>query len=139
MLKSAFGGRHDLTVHPKNSFLVVAMISGACVRTGLCDSSVQVGKISCGLHFNDSEYESYLTPKDYEINILHACLQLLVGGLATYTKGEISDYEAQWLPALTSMSRNGYVKDPNGKKLVEVCNHLRKIIFSDLNIQTGDD
>jgi len=129
MLKSAFGGRHDLTVHPQNSFLVAAMISGACVRTGLCDSSVQAGKISCGLHFKDSEYESYLTLKDYEINILHACLQLLVGGSAMYTKGEISDYKAEWLPALTSMSRKGYVKGPNGKKLLEVCNHLRKSSF----------
>ena len=120
MLKSAFGGRHDLKVHPKNSFLVAAMISGACVRTGLCDSGVQAGEISCGLHFKDSEYETYLTPKDYEINILHACLQLLVGGSAMYTKGEISDYRTEWLPALTSMSRKGYVKDPNGKKLLEV-------------------
>jgi hypothetical protein len=120
MLKHAFGGRHDLTVHPKNTFLVAAMISGACVRTGLCDSGVQAGEISCGLHFRDSEYESYLAPKDYEINILHACLQLLVGGSTMHIKGEISHYKAEWLPALTSMSRKGYVKDPNGKKLLEV-------------------
>jgi len=131
MLKHAFSGPHDPTIHPTNTFLVAALISGACVRTGLCDSAVQAGEISRGLHFKDSEYKLYFARKDYEINILHACLQLLVGGSAMYTKGEISDYKAEFLPTLSSLSRKGFVSHPNGKKLLEVTIEQAKAGFSD--------
>ena len=55
------------------------MILGACARNNL---AAQAGHVTCGLHFDDSDYKDHLTP-EYEVNALHGCL--LVGGSFGYT------------------------------------------------------
>lgn len=38
-------------IEPTNPFLVSALLSGACIRTGVCNSSTQSGMITLGLRF----------------------------------------------------------------------------------------
>ena len=63
------------------------MISGACARS---NSAAQTDHVTCGLHFNDSDYKHYLTPAEYEINALHGCLQLLVGSSTEILSHQLS-------------------------------------------------
>ncbi len=114
-------------VAPANAFLVAALISGACERTGLCRSPEQRGTVCEGLQF--PEYER--APESaQEVLAVHACLALLVGGAAMY---QAIGWEIGKLgPALKSIMEENIIKDENGRKILQVCCPERNNIFIDL-------
>ena len=125
MLKAAFStSGSDLdstsTIHPQNPLFITAMLAGACARSTLCFSGVQDGYVTCGLQLDDSEYMGYLTPAEYEINALHACLHLLVAGSAGFATGHRVYEMRDVLPGLRSIAKKGVIKSANGKNLLRV-------------------
>lgn len=122
MLTSAFDttDQEISSINPQNPLLISAMISGACARSQLCNSAAQAGMVTRGLQFKDSDYDSYLTPDNYEVNALHACLQLLVGGSAGYTSDQMGYEKEGMLPALKSIASKDIIKSANGKNLLQV-------------------
>ena len=130
MLYSAFSyeGENITSVTPQNPALIVAMISGACTRTKLTDSTSQTGLVTQGLQFKYSEYEDYITQDEYEVHALHACLQLLVGGEVGFEIGQARYDKEDVLPALKSIAEKGIIKYDNVKRLLQVqslksCDH----------------
>ena len=125
MLTTVLGasGRDTFAINPQNPLLTAAMISGACARCKLCNSAVQAGHVTCGLHFDDSDYKHYMKPAEYEVNALHACLQLLVGGSVGYTTGQMGYDREGVLPALKSIAKKNVIKSENGKNLLQVCRY----------------
>ena len=128
MITTAFGNHDDLSIHPQNPFLIAALISAACARIKLCDSAAQAGMVACGLHFKGSNYQDYLSPSEYEVNAIHACLQLLVGGSVMLTTGQMVYYQDEVLPALVLMAEKEVINDPNGKKLLQVGSKFSRMI-----------
>ena len=132
MLTSALSADHaraaSAGLAPANPFLVGALISGVCERTGLCRSPEQRGTVCEGLQF-----PGYVHAPEgaQEILAVHACLALLVGGAAMY---QAIGWETGKLgPALKRIAEGDVIKDRNGKKLLQVCSTKKHIhfIFSD--------
>ncbi|KJA24200.1 hypothetical protein HYPSUDRAFT_103318, partial [Hypholoma sublateritium FD-334 SS-4] len=118
MLTSALGVDHTRAAHaglaPSNAFLIAALISGACERTGLCRSPEQRGTVCEGLQFPDY---AHAPEGAQEILAVHACLALLVGGAAMY---QAIGWEIGKLgPALKRITEENVIKDENGKKVLQ--------------------
>ncbi|KJA24185.1 hypothetical protein HYPSUDRAFT_200700 [Hypholoma sublateritium FD-334 SS-4] len=110
-MTSALGVDHA----PANAFLIAALISGACERTGLCRSPEHRGTVCEGLQLPDYAH----APEGVqEILAMHACLALLVGGAAMYQAigWEIGKLD----PALKRITEENVIKDENGKKVLQL-------------------
>jgi len=120
ILTWAFSCETPSSITPENPFLLAAMISGACARIKLCNSSAQAFEITCGLQINETDYKNYFTPDKYELHALHACLQLLVGGSAGLSTDQMGYEKDKVLPALKSIEKKDIIKSVNGKRLLQV-------------------
>jgi len=78
-------------IQPSNDYIIACVISGTVIRTGLSFSSVQIGEITRGLHFAETEYKLYLVPEKYEINAVGACMHLVAAGKEVYKGGLIEN------------------------------------------------
>ena len=108
-------GYADIT--PTNPLLAAALMSGACMRIGLCRSADQMGMVCAGLQF--PEYLHGNSAAESELYALHACLALLVGGAEMYKELEC-DHD-KFPAAFKKLVDEDVIKDENGKKLLQVC------------------
>jgi hypothetical protein len=103
-------------IQPSNNYIIACVISGTVIRTGLSSSSVQIGEITRGLHFAETEYKLYLVPEKYEINAVGACMHLVAAGKEVYKGGLIEETELkERLGEIGSC-----IKDPAGTRILEV-------------------
>ncbi|KAF8966569.1 hypothetical protein BDZ97DRAFT_1917389 [Flammula alnicola] len=110
---------NSTTVEPKNTLLISALISGACIRSGLCNSSTQSGTITLGLRFKDTQWKEIIPENESEIWAIHACLHLLVGGTRIYREEQIGYRQEEVLPALKSVAEQDLITNPQGKALLQ--------------------
>ena len=105
-------------VDPSNTYLTTAVLSGACALTGLSASSDQRGEILVGLKMLD-DYALHGPEELYEVRAIHACIQLLVGGMASvhvsphYPVGET-------IKALRKIESEGVIRHDGGKRVLKV-------------------
>ena len=119
-LFNAIGGllneEADNEVSPANKYLVASLISGSAIKTKACFSSDQVGAITVGLHFADSDYTSYLKPAEYEVKAVGALIQVLSAAKRIL--------EIEWLyksDLQAGVERiGGVITSASGKKVHEV-------------------
>lgn len=76
-------------IESSNPFLVSALISGARICSGLCNSSVQSGMITHGLHFEGEHWKETISKEMAEVSAIHAALHLLAGGSRIYCEEQI--------------------------------------------------
>lgn len=106
----------DLDIHPQNSYLFAAVVSGACMGTEpeLCTCSDQIASIDIGLQLEPGygELEKKQNDRD-EIRAVHACLQVLIAGREYPRHDRVA-------AAVKHLINKGVVKNDNGKALLEV-------------------
>lgn len=107
-------------IEPTNPFLVSALISGACIRTGLCNSSAQSGMITTGLRFEGTEWWETYSGEKAQGWAIHAALHLLAGGTRIYHEEQIGDRQDEVLPALKAIAEQNIVTNIRGKELLQV-------------------
>ncbi|EFI28501.1 hypothetical protein CC1G_14033 [Coprinopsis cinerea okayama7 len=108
----------DTSIHPENGYLVGALVSGACTRSGLLRSYQQSGEISSGLQFPDEGVDPDATPEREEMKAIHACLHLLAWGYDAIVWNELPEVDLI-LPALLAIEQKGIIKHPGGRNLLE--------------------
>jgi len=114
------GPSSDLfAVTPENSFLIGSVTSAEAAKQDLFISSRQVSAITRGIQFPKSEYE-YSDPEGREVSCLGACLQLLIAGSVFSDGGHLGRNKEQLLPSIKSLAAKEIIKDPNGKRLLQV-------------------
>ncbi|KAF8901335.1 hypothetical protein CPB84DRAFT_1747088 [Gymnopilus junonius] len=77
-------------------------------------------QVTCGLQFEEIDYQQYFCLEMDELHALRACLQLLVGGSAGCSTGQMGYEKPLILPALMSIEEKGVVKSADGKKILQV-------------------
>jgi len=107
------------TIEPTNPFLVSALISGACIRTGLCNSSTQSGMITLGLRFEGTQWREIVPDEKAEVWAIHAALHLLAGGRRIYHEEQIGYRQNEVLPALKAIAEQDIVTNLQGKELLQ--------------------
>ncbi|KIM39493.1 hypothetical protein M413DRAFT_415414 [Hebeloma cylindrosporum] len=121
-------------IAPTNPFFVGSVISASAVKYGLFASAAQIGAVALGIHFPGIEYQLYSGPEAYEELALGACLQLLIAGSVFSDIGQLGRNKGQLLPSLKSLLTNKTIKEPNGKKLLQVTiEHAEKGFPSDFS------
>ncbi|KAF9482322.1 hypothetical protein BDN70DRAFT_991247 [Pholiota conissans] len=106
-------------IEPTNPYLAAALISGACVRTGLCNSSVQSGEITAGLRFEGTKWQELIPNELAEVCAIHAVLHLLAGGSRIYREEQIGYRQNEVLPALKAIAEQNVIVNPEGKQLLQ--------------------
>ncbi|KAF9482326.1 hypothetical protein BDN70DRAFT_991251 [Pholiota conissans] len=106
-------------IEPTNPYLAAALISGACVRTGLCNSSVQSGQITTGLRFEGTNWQETIPDELAQVNAIHAVLHLLAGGSRIYREEQIGYRQNEVLPALKAIAEQNIIVNPEGKQLLQ--------------------
>ncbi|KAF8190549.1 hypothetical protein BJ912DRAFT_903146 [Pholiota molesta] len=106
-------------IEPTNPFLVSALISGACIRSGLCNSSTQSGMITLGLRFEGTQWREIVPDEKAQVWAIHAALHLLAGGTRIYREEQIGYRQNEVLPALKAIAEQNIVTNPQGKKLLQ--------------------
>jgi hypothetical protein len=109
-------------IEPTNPFLISALISGACIRSGICNSSTQSGMITLGLRFEDGLWRQMVPDEKAEIWAIHAALHLLAGGRRIYREQQIGYRQKELLPALKAIAEQNIIINPQGKALLQVVN-----------------
>jgi hypothetical protein len=107
-------------IEPTNPFLVSALISGACIRSGICNSSTQSGMITLGLRFEDGLWKQMVPDEKAEVWAIHAALHLLAGGRRVYREEQIGYRQKELLPALKAIAEQNIIINPQGKALLQV-------------------
>jgi hypothetical protein len=107
-------------IEPTNPFLVSALISGASIRSGLCNSSTQSGMITLGLRFEGTEWREIVPDEKAQVWAIHAALHLLAGGTRIYREEQIGYRQNEVLPALKAIAEQNIVTNPQGKELLQV-------------------
>ncbi|KAF9482323.1 hypothetical protein BDN70DRAFT_991248 [Pholiota conissans] len=102
------------TIEPANSYLAAALISGACVRTGLCNSAVQSGQITTGLRMEGTKWQETIPDELAEVNAVHAVLHLLAGGSRIIREEQIKFCQSELLPALKALAEQNVIVHPEG-------------------------
>ncbi|KAJ3533464.1 hypothetical protein NMY22_g7320 [Coprinellus aureogranulatus] len=99
-----------------NKHLIASLLSGSAIKTKACFSSDQVGAITVGLHFKDSDYTSYIKPDQNEVKAVGALIQVLAAAKRIL--------EIEWLGQsdLTEGVQNigDVISSTSGKKVHEV-------------------
>ncbi|KIM38048.1 hypothetical protein M413DRAFT_30454 [Hebeloma cylindrosporum] len=103
------------SIDPTNPFLVSALISGACIRTGLCNSSTQSGMITSGLRFEGTRWWEIFSGQKAQVWAIHASLHLLAGGTRIYHEEQIGYRQGEVLPALKAIAEQNVVTNLRGK------------------------
>jgi hypothetical protein len=114
------GVNSDSAIEPTNSFLVGSIMSAAATKQRLCCSAAQIGAVALGIQFPGTEYQKYCDPEALEASSLGACLQLLIAGSVFCNSGQLGRNKEQLLPSLKSLLKSETIKDPNGKRLLQV-------------------
>jgi hypothetical protein len=107
-------------IEPTNPFFVSALLSGACIRSGLCNSSTQSGMITLGLRFEGTQWREIVPDEKTQVWAIHAALHLLAGGTRIYREEQIGYRQNEVLPALKAIAEQNIVTNPQGKKLLQV-------------------
>jgi hypothetical protein len=107
-------------IEPTNPFLVSALISGASIRSGLCNSSTQSGMITLGLRFEGTEWREIVPDEKAQVWAIHAALHLLAGGTRIYREEQIGYRQTEVLPALKAIAEQNIVTNHQGKELLQV-------------------
>ncbi|KAF8190544.1 hypothetical protein BJ912DRAFT_925672 [Pholiota molesta] len=106
-------------IEPTNPFLVSALISGACIRSDICNSSTQSGHITLGLRFEGVKWREIIPDEKAEVWAIHAALHLLAGGRRVYREEQIGDRQKELLPALKAIAEQNIIINPQGKALLQ--------------------
>ncbi|KAF8190561.1 hypothetical protein BJ912DRAFT_878549 [Pholiota molesta] len=106
-------------IEPTNPFLVSALISGASIRSGLCNSSTQSGMITLGLRFEGTEWREIVPDEKAQVWAIHAALHLLAGGTRIYREEQIGYRQNEVLLALKAIAEQNIVTNPQGKALLQ--------------------
>jgi len=106
-------------IEPTNPFLVSALISGTCIRTGLCNSSTQSGMITLGLRFEGTQWKEIIPDEKAQVWAIHAALHLLAGGTRIYHEEQIGYRQNEVLPALKAIAEQNIVTNLQGKELLK--------------------
>ena len=116
VITAVWGDRKVTAITPTNDYLVASILSGCAIRVGLCVSSAQIGEVTQGLQFPESEYRDHYKPKQYEVNAVGACIQVLAAGQAILKTDML--HESEFTERILKIGQA--VKSPVGKIIVEV-------------------
>jgi len=116
VITAVWGDRKVTAITPTNDYLVASILSGCAIRVGLCVSSAQIGEVTQGLQFPESEYQVHYKRKHYEVNAVGACIQVLAAGQAILKTGMLD--ESEFTERILTIGQA--VKSPVGKIIVEV-------------------
>jgi hypothetical protein len=103
-------------INPTNDYLIASMLSGSAIHNELCVSSVQVGEVTQGLQFPESKYKDHYKPKQYEVNAVGACIQVLAAGQAILKTNKL--HESELKERILAIGE--VVKSPVGNVIVQV-------------------
>ncbi|KIM40307.1 hypothetical protein M413DRAFT_446485 [Hebeloma cylindrosporum] len=115
VITAVWGDRKVRAITPTNDYLVASILSGCAIRSGLCVSSAQIGEVTQGLQFPESEYQMHYKRKHYEVNAVGACIQVLAAGQAILKTDML--YESEFTERILTIGQA--VKSPVGKIIVE--------------------
>lgn len=115
LITAIFGDRKVRAITPTNDYLVASILSGCAIRNELCVSSAQIGEVTQGLQFPETEYKIQNKRKHYEVNAVGACIQVLAAGQAILKTGMIN--ESKFMERILTIGQA--VKSPVGKIIVE--------------------
>jgi hypothetical protein len=121
VITGVFGDRKVTAITPTNEYLIASILSGSAIRTGLCVSSAQIGEVTQGLQFPESEYQDHYKPKQYEVNAVGACIQVLAAGQAILETDQL--HESEFRERIQAIGQA--VKSPVGHIIVQVSKFIR--------------
>ena len=113
---SGLVGPSNTSVTPSNEYLIDSLLSAISIKYKLCDSHTAV--------------DLHDLPKRYrQVYILGACLQLLMSGSYLYgpTGTEVGSDDV--LAALEKIKESRVVKDPDGRRLLEVSDRFDYMFY----------
>lgn len=116
VITAVWGDRKVTAITLTNDYLVASILFGCAIRVGLCVSSAQIGEVTQGLQFPESEYQDYYKPKQYEVNAVGACIQVLAAGQAILKTDML--HESEFTERIIKIGQT--VKSPVGRIIVEV-------------------
>lgn len=116
VITAVWGDRKTTAITPTNDYLIASILSGCAIRVGLCVSSAQIGEVTQGLQFPESEYQAHYKRKHYEVNAVGACIQVLAAGKAVLETGMVD--ESELMERILTIAQA--VPSPVGKVIVDV-------------------
>lgn len=121
VITGVFGDRKVTAINPTNDYLIASMLSGSAIHNELCVSSAQIGEVTQGLQFPESEYKDHYKPKQYEVNAVGACIQVLAAGQAILKTNKL--HESELKERILAIGE--VVKSPVGNVIVQVSMVIR--------------
>jgi hypothetical protein len=117
IITALFGDVKVISITPTNNYLIASILSGSAIRNGLCVSSAQIGEVTQGLQFTESEYKDHAKPKQYEVYAVGACIQVLAAGQAILKTNML--LESEFKERIMAIGR--VAKSHVGKVIIQAC------------------
>lgn len=114
VITAVWGDRKVTAVTPTNDSLIASILPGNAIRVELCVSSAQIGEVTQELQFPESE--DHYKSKQYEVNTVGACIQVLAAGKANLKMDML--YESELMERILKIGQA--VKSPVERIIVEV-------------------